>query len=251
MLISRECQPGLYLDRMSAVAVVDPETTDRLALEAARCRAMIARAAIPVECGPDIAPSPARQGFVLHHTVELLPVGTKGVEAVHRGYGGRAAIRRADAFDAMLAAAARAKRGWPLTPGQIAIGRRYHDLVELLSSDGTKLSQLDGSFGSGDSGNWMDQRLALSAELDGMRRRIGNGPALQVRRIRPSQRGDDPRRLFTVRDIVDMVCLEGRTIKQVLKNFGWQTNGRNCKAVTEALIDALDRMIGYRVKKSS
>lgn len=251
MLIASEYQPGLYLDRMAAVAAVNPETTDPLALEAARCRAMIARATIPIECGPDIAPSPARKGFVLHHNVELLPVGTKGVEAVHRGYGGRAAIRRADAFDAMLAAAARAKRGWPLTPGQIAIGRRYHDLVELLSADGTKLSQLEGSFGSGDSGSWMDQRMALSAELDGMRRRIGSGVAMAVRRVRPSDRGVAARGPISDRVLVDMVCLRGSGIADVLRGHGWQVDGRNRKALTEALSAALDRMIGYRMKKSS
>lgn len=257
MLIACEYQPGLYLDRMAAVAAVNPETTDPLALEAARCRAMIARATIPNECGPDIAPSPARKGFVLHHNVELLPVGTKGVEAVHRGYGGRAAIRRADAFDAMLAAAARAKREWPLTPGQISIGRRYHDLVELLSADGTKLSQLQGSFGSGDSGNWMDQRLVLSREVEGMRRRIGIGPVIVLRRIRPSQRnrklGKDEVAplMFTSRDLIDAVCLKEKSIRETLQMFNWQDNGRNCKVALEALRSALDRMIGYFPKKSS
>ncbi len=118
-----------------------------MAAEALRLRAAQAAAAIPAACGPDIAPSPARGGFVLVRNVELLPVGTDKVEAVHRGYGGREAIRRADAFDAMLAAAARRKQPAPLTPGQIAIGRRYHDLVELLSADGTKLSSLQASKG--------------------------------------------------------------------------------------------------------
>lgn len=220
-----------------------------------------AAAAVPEACGPGfgpgIAPAPARGGFVLVRNVELLPVGTDKVEAVHRGYGGRAAIRRADAFDAMLAAAARRKAPAPLTPGQIAVGRRYHDLVELLTADGTKLSSLQASFGGADGRDWMDRRLELSAELNGMRRRIGSSPAMVLRRIRPSQRkrtlapGETAPEIFTRRDLVDGVCLRGLSIKQVLVMFQWQDNGRNSKAALEALREALDAMIGYGARKSS
>ncbi|QIR85021.1 hypothetical protein [Paracoccus sp. AK26] len=220
--------------------------------EALRLHAIKAAAAIPEECGPDIAPSPARGGFVLQRNIELLPVGTDKVEAVHRGFGGRAAIRRADVFDAMIAAALRAKRPVPLTPGQIAVGRRYHDLVELLTADGTKLSSLQSSFGGGAGRDWMDRRIEFSAELEGMRRRIGIGPAIVLRRVRPSQRhrhlqpGERAPHIFTRRDLVDAVCLKGKTIKQALVLFDWQDNGRNSKAALEALSGTLDAMIGYR-----
>lgn len=219
--------------------------------EALRLHAIKAAAAIPEECGPDIAPSPARGGFVLQRNIELLPVGTDKVEAVHRGFGGRAAIRRADVFDAMIAAALRAKRPVPLTPGQIAMGRRYHDLVEMLSADGTKLSQLQGSFGSGDTGGWMDRRLALSSELDGIRRRIGTGSAMAVRRIRPSTRGQAQRGAISDRVLVDMVCLKGRGLADVLRSHGWAVKGAHREALTAALSAALDRMIGYLGQKSS
>lgn len=227
------------------------------AAEAVRIAAIKAAAAVPEECGPDIAPAPARGEFVLHRNVELLPVGTDKVEAVHRGFGGRSAIRRADAFDAMLAAAARAKRPAPLTPSQIAIGRRYHDLVELLSADGMKLSQLQGSFGGAGKTDWMDQRLVYADELARMRRRLGVGPVMLLRRIRPSQRGralapgEAAPEMFTRRDLVDGACLRQMSIRRVLALFGWQTNGRNCKAAMGALSEALDAMIGYRPKKSS
>lgn len=220
--------------------------------EALRLHAIKAAAAIPEECGPDIAPSPARGGFVLQRNIELLPVGTDKVEAVHRGFGGRAAIRRADVFDAMIAAALRAKRPIPLTPGQIAVGRRYHDLVELLTADGTKLSSLQSSFGGGTGRDWMDRRMEFSAELEGMRRRIGIAPAIVLRRVRPSQRnrdlqpGERAPHIFTRRDLVDAVCLKGKTIKQALVLFDWQDNGRNSKAALEALSRTLDAMIGYR-----
>lgn len=220
--------------------------------EAARLGAVKAGCAIPEECGSRIIPAPARGGFRLHRNIELLPVGTDKVEAVHRGHGGRAAIWRSDVFDGMIAAALRAKRDVPLTPGQIAVGRRYHDLVELLSADGTKLSKLQDSFGGGTGRDWMDRRMELSAELDGMRRRIGIDPAMVLRRVRPSQRkrelkpGEAAPHIFTRRDLVDAVCLKGKTIKQTLALFGWTDSGRNCKAAIEALAEALDAMIGYR-----
>lgn len=246
-------QAGTYLDKLAAEA----ESSDQdaavrpMAAEALRLRAAQAAAAIPAACGPDIAPSPARGGFVLVRNVELLPVGTDKVEAVHRGYGGREAIRRADAFDAMLAAAARRKQPAPLTSGQIAIGRRYHDLVELLSADGTKLSSLQASKGGPDGRDWMDRRLELSAEVEGMRKRIGSGVAMSVRRVRPSARGDHQRGSITDRVLVDMVCLQGKSLADVLRFTGWQVDGRNRKAVADALSAALDRMIGYRGSKSS
>ena len=246
-------QTGTYLDRLAAEA--DGSGSNAavcpMAAEALRLRAAQAAAAIPATCGPDIAPSPARGGFVLVRNVELLPVGTDKVEAVHRGYGGREAIRRADAFDAMLAAAARRKQHAPLTPGQIAIGRRYHDLVELLSADGTKLSSLQASKGGPDGRDWMDRRLELSGELDGMRKRIGPGVAMSVRRVRPSARGGNQRGAITDRILVDLVCLHGKALADVLRSQGWQVDGRNRKAVSDALSATLDRMIGYRGSKSS
>lgn len=219
--------------------------------QAARLQLVKDAAAVPAECGPDIAPAPARGGFVLVRNVELLPVGSDKVEAVHRGFGGRAAIRGADVFDRMAAAALRAKRPMTLTPGQVAIGRRYRDVNELLSADGTKLSSLDASFGGGTGRDWMDRRLKFAAELEGMRRRIGIGPAMVLRRIRPSQRkralkpGERAPEMFTRRDLVDAVCVKDMAVGEALKLFRWQDNGRNRRAATEALAGALDAMIGY------
>lgn len=218
---------------------------------AGRLEALKEAASVPAVCGPDIAPAPARGGFVLVQNIELLPVGDR-VEAVHRGFGGRHAIRAADAFDAMLAAAARRKQPAPLTHGQISIGRRYRDLVELLASDGTKLSSLDASCGGPDARDWMDRRLAFASELEAMRGRLGVGPVMVLRRIRPSQRhrdlapGERAPEIFTRRDLVDAVCLKGLSIKQSLKRFRWTDSGRNCRAAFEALSASLDAMIGYR-----
>ncbi|WP_411838587.1 hypothetical protein [Paracoccus sp. ME4] len=224
--------------------------------EAARAAALRLKAvkdagAIPDACGPDIAPAPARGGFALVDNIEFLPIGTDDVVAVHRGYGGRHAIRRADAFDAMLAAAARRKQPAPLTHGQISIGRRYHDLVQLLSADGTKLSSLQASAGGPDGRDWMDRRLEVSAEVDRLRRRIGTGVAMAVRRVRPSDRGGPAARQITDMALVDAVCLKGKGLAQVLVFHGWSVKGVHRDALSAALSGALDRMIGYRAAKSS
>lgn len=251
-MLNRQGGDGVvYIDRLAGMATGNPEIDLPMVSEARRIREMQAAARVPVECGPDIVPSIARGGFVLHMNVELLPIGSEGVAAVHRGYGGRPAIRRADPFDAMQAAAARAGRPSPMMPSQIAIGRRYHDLVELLSADGVKLSQLQASFGGGGKTDWMDQRMVYSDEVARLRRRIGTGACLQVRRIRPSDRGPNQRGTILDRVLVDMFCLMGYGIKAVLRAHGWQADGRNQKVCREALCGALDRMIGLRAEKSS
>lgn len=239
-------------------ALVAAARAARLALDAeerARLDAIREASAVPDECGPDIAPAPARGGFVVERSITLVPNGVdaRGLDkwaAAPTGYGHRSSVRRADVFDAMMAQAARRKRPMILTPGQVAMGRRYHDLVELLSADGCVLSRLDASHGSGDGGNWMDRRIQLSNELDVLRRRIGAGVAMAVRRVRPSARGADQRGPIMDRVLVDMVCLKGCTLDQVLKAHGWKKNARTYNAIAEALCAVLDRMIGYRGGKS-
>lgn len=216
--------------------------------------AVIARAAVPEICGDAIQPAPARGPFVAEHQSTMVPVGidehglTKWAMA-RTGYGHRASIRAADAFDRMIAAALRRKQPWPLTPGQIAMGRRYAGLSEALAADGIKLSSLDQSFGGGDGSSWIDRRLQLSEELELLRKRIGPGAALSVRRVRPSDRGADQRGLISDRILVDMVCLRASSLDAVLVAHGWKPDGRTRKAITAAMSAALDRMIGYRAEK--
>ena len=238
----------LYIDRRGIGAEV--VAAERRTAEALRCAAMIQDATPPEECGWLIPSAPARGAFEVFMPHAMVQ-GSDGKWASRpTGYAGRHAVRSADVFDRMLVSARRRKQAAPLTPGQVNMGRRYRDLEELLSSDGTKLSRLDASFGGGDSGSWMDRRLELSERLATLRRRIGTGAALSVRRIRPSDRGDDQRGPIMDRVMVDMVCLEGRTLDQVLKAHGWTPDGRTRKAVCEALCGALDRMIGYRGQKT-
>lgn len=233
------------------VAAYKASRSARLAVEASRLSAIRDAGAIPEECGSEIVAAPARGGFVLVRNIELLPVGTDRVEAAHRGYGGRSAIRDADVFDRMIASSLRRKQPCPLTPGQIAMARRYAALTERARADGTSLSKLDASFRAGDNGGWMDRHLQVAQELSLLKARIGGGVAMAVRRVRPSTRGEKQRGPILDRVLVDMVCIKGHGFEEVLTAHGWAVKGGHRKAIAAALSAALDRMIGYRPAKSS
>ncbi|SHL80287.1 hypothetical protein SAMN05444389_101427 [Paracoccus solventivorans] len=224
--------------------------------ERQRLAAIIAAATPPTECGPDIVPAPARGRCVLVPHIAMAPSGTdargeqKWVPAA-TGYGHRASVRQMDVFDRMVLAARRGRRPAPLTPGQIAVARRYRDLVERHDAGGIRCSDLDRATGDGTGRDFMDAYLAEGREIEAIRRRIGGGASLAVRRIRPSTRGGPARRAILDRALVDMVCLGDRTLSEVLRGHGWQVDGRHRAALTEALSGALDRMIGYRGKKTS
>lgn len=249
ILISEGLSGIAYVDRRGVGAEIGAGA--RFQAEAGRLADIKTGATPPAECGLDIAPAPARGGFVLQRIRHMEGMTREDFVDTACGYVRRSPIRRSDVFDGMEAAALRRKQPCPLTPGQIAIGRRYHDLVELLTADGTKMSSLQGSMGGPDGRDWMDRRLAVSAEVEGMRKRIGLGVAMSVRRVRPSARGGDQRGAITDRALVDEVCLQGKALADVLRSQGWQVDGRNRKAVSDALSAALDRMIGYRGEKSS
>lgn len=88
----------------------------------------------------------------------------------------------------------------------------------------------------------MDAVLRDREEIMRLRRRIGTGSAVVVRRIRPSKRGSR----VSISDcrLVDMVCLEDRVVSDVLKVHGWSVHGETSRAVSKALGRALDRMNG-------
>lgn len=229
---------------------------EALAAEDARLQAIRSASAVPEQCGPDVVSAPARGACVVERRLAMVPNGvdSKGLDKwspAPTGYGHRANARKADAFDRMIAAAQRGKRTCPLTPGQMAMGRRYAALVERAAGDGMKLSSLDGSLGGGDSTGWIDRHLTIADEVAMLRNRIGCGSSLAVRRVRPSASGETQRGPIMDRVLVDMVCIKDCALDDVLRAHGWQPDGRTRKALSEALSAALDRMIGYRAKKSS
>lgn len=219
--------------------------------ERLRLAAILAAAAVPAECGGRIIAAPARGAFKVEPQTQLLPQGADDWAQADAGFAGWRPIRAVDVFDVMLRAAVRADLPAPFTPGQVAIGRRYRDLTEKHAAGGIKCSDLIGRVGGGSGGDFMDVFLAEGAELAAMQRRVGTGAALSVRRVRPSVRGGAGRRNIPDRALVDMVCLGGRGVGDVLRAHGWAVKGDTRKAVTEALCGALDRMIGYRGEKTS
>lgn len=238
------------------VAVDIEAGRERLEAERRRVARLAAAAIPPDECGPDIVPAPARGHCVLVPHIAMVPNGTdahgeQSWTPAPTGYGHRSSVRQMDVFDRMALAATRARRPAPLTPGQIAVARRYRDLVERHDAGGIRCSDLDRATGPGAGSDFMDAYLAAVREIESIRRRIGGGASLAIRRIRPSTRGGPARRAILDRALVDMVCLGDRTLSEVLRAHGWAKSTTNLDAVRGALSGALDRMIGYRGEKTS
>ncbi|WP_109468846.1 hypothetical protein [Albibacillus kandeliae] len=214
------------------------------AAEAARIGAVKARGAVPDDCGPEIPEAPARGAYQVVRPQKLYPDGRDGYVAKDAGYLGRAALRHADAFDVMRVAAAKRKKPAPFTETQVAMGRHYRDLVERHASAGIRGSSFTRTRtgGTGQSGAFIDALMQDRQEIDRLLKKIGPGIALEVRRVRPSDRGT--RSAIPDRALVDMVCIGDKTISDVLRAHGWSVNGRTVGAASTALGHALDRMVG-------
>ena len=241
------------------------------AAEAGRIAGILAKAAPPAECGPAMPVAPARGPMAVIRPRGLAPGGQAAIDTGYMAPGEaipRKAMREADAFDAMMrraidahaAAVAKAEAAWtgdpdrfraprfvpPLSSSQIAIGRHYQALVERHTAGGVKCSSLEAQRGGGCGGEFMDAYLAEAREIDALRRRIGDGAALLVRRVRPSARGGAAAGMITDRALVDAVCLAGLSLAEVLRRHGWCSDGKHRAKLRTALAGALDRMQGYR-----
>lgn len=244
------------------VRVSREEALSRLAEAEAKVAAVKASAAIPDACGPDIAPAPARGAFRTFRPIEIVP-GSAGTArpAGYRGPGEasfRAAIQRADIFDAMIEearkrhAAIREEAGPfvpPFSPGQVQIARDYRDLTERHAAGGMKCSSLEATGRAGGQGEFMDAYASEGLRLKAMISRIGSGASLHVRRMRPIRRGEMARGTILDRTLVDMVCLGQCSLTQVLHAHGWKAYGKTREALRRALADCLDRMQGYRPRR--
>ncbi|SMP32117.1 hypothetical protein [Shimia sagamensis] len=233
--------------------------------ESARIAAVKARGAVPPEVGPDVIEAPARGPVRMSDQRRMVRTDGGGMVRVHDGYQGRKTLHRADAFDVIQAKARAAHTKatrkaeqagqavpvWcaPFSPGQVAMGRHYRDLVERWECAGVKCSSLEslsqGSSGTG--GDFMDAVLADGQRVDLLRRRIGTGVALAVRRVRPTNR--HKRGLILDRYLVDAVCLREKSVTDVLRASGWVKDGQSAKgehvkALVASLGVALDRMAG-------
>ncbi len=223
------------------VVRVQPERAQAgLKAEAVRVAAVKAQATPPADVGPvPVAPARGAQRIVTDYVA--LPGGMR------RAVGRR--LEAADVFDRMTAQAQRrhgdseAPFVAPFSHGQIAIARHYRALVERHDAGGVRCSQIESGRAGGSGGEFMDAYLAVGSEIARLRARIGAGAAQAVRRVRPSDRGS----VVTVSDrvLVDMVCLQDRTLDAVLVAHGWAVKGAHRQALRVALAAALDRMQGY------
>lgn len=212
--------------------------------EAMRIAEVRALGSVPPEVGPDIIAAPARGPVRVFEGRAVYPKGEGEFELKPSGFAGRKSLRRADSFDVMTAKAARHKKSAPFSPSQVAIGRHYRDLVERHDAAGVKCASLEGaaSRGGGSGGGFIEALLRDRDEIAELQRRIGAGAAMVVRRIRPSSRGS--RLTITDRRLVDMVCLDEKTISDVLRGHGWAIKSALIRALNQSLCDALDRMAG-------
>jgi hypothetical protein len=150
----------------------------------------------------------------------------------------------------MRAQSARKGKRLALSDSQVGMARMYATLVADAAAGAVRCVSLEsgGGGGGGSREGFTDHRLDLSRRIDVLRGRIGSGSALAIRRVRPSKRADGgtARRNIPDRALVDMVCIDGLTISDVLARYGWSVKGETVQAATQALADALDRMIGPR-----
>ena len=146
----------------------------------------------------------------------------------------RTHVKRVGSMDGFVA---------PFTPGQIQMGQRYATLVERHAAGGMKCTAIGRTGGGGQGGDFMDTFVAEGREIDLIRRRIGTGQAMIVRRVRPSDRGTKSG--ITDRRLVDLVCLGGMDLTGVLEAHGWAAKGTARDALRVALAGVLDRMQGY------
>lgn len=222
--------------------------------------ALILRAGrVPGRCGPAYPVAPARGLYEVVDFEELVPgTDTRTRATGHRERDeprARSTVRVGDAFTLMEEQARRsaARRGTafvaPFTPGQVEAGRLYAGLVQRLASSGLSCVSVEAlaGRGGGKGGDVSEARLDDARRLSAMRRRIGPGVALSIRRLRPSARaGGAARRLIRTIELVDAVCCAGQSLSAVLAAHGWAVKGETRDAARQALAEALDRVNGYR-----
>lgn len=221
----------------------------RTAAERARLDAIKDQARAPERCGPEMIAQPAAGARVVFSPIGMIPVGKDGWAREHVGYRGRDAARAADAFDRMQAAEDRAARRGKRAPvelftlEELGAGRRYAALVERHDAAGVRCSSVEAQRAQGSgSGGYMDALLDEGRQIARLRRAIGTGEAMGLRRIRPSVRGT--RRGISDRSLVDGVCLSGRTVSEVLEAHGWAATSAAVRgAARVALKAALVRMV--------
>lgn len=196
----------------------------------------------------DLAEIPTAPGRGPMHRVPnymVLPGGTRSQQGAHWRCAGQLAIINRRAWEQHQVRCARSGNDEaffaPFTHGQISMGDHYLALVERHDAAGIKCASVEGRAvgGTGGGGGFIEAYLAEGYEIETIRRRIGDGVALAVKR-------GTGRRTITDRALVDAVCLAGKDLTSVLRAHGWSKKTESIEALRIALAAALDRMQGYR-----
>ncbi|WP_156954642.1 hypothetical protein [Pseudooceanicola nanhaiensis] len=275
----------IWVDPAGRARLDCPWPGDAAASRKANARAAYASvmsgAAVPFECGSDIVAAPARGGTKVF-TPRAVTMTASGPRSRPDGYAGRRAMQMADAFDVMTeqaqrrhaAVVAKARREWekglrdkefrappfvpPFTVGQVVIGREYAALVERCAASGVKCASLEALRSAASGGG--DREVAILRDFQRLRvfeRRIGNGLAKEVRRLRPGKPKSSTeaaakralierqRKAILAQTLVDSVCVGEMSLTEVLEAHGWASDHKARSALRHALCSALDRMRGF------
>lgn len=220
---------------------------ERVQMMDAAVARLSARSVPPPLVSPEIIPAPAR-GYVeiLRPTeVVMTPSGPRVRSASLDGFH---PVRVEDALDGMDREARKAsasKAGAPkadmFTGLQRDTARAYATLHERVQSAGVRCSSVEalGAGGSG-GGSFIDAVIADSARLSRMQAAIGTGLVLIPRNAQAH--ADRPRSAIRVADLVDQVCLAGRSLSAVLQAHGWGRQTPQLRTLRLAFCGALDRM---------
>jgi hypothetical protein len=135
----------------------------------------------------------------------------------------------------------------PFNAGQVSMARHYAGLNENLHNGGVGGTSYGERISGGGNGlDAVDLRLAARQEFEALEGKVGRGVAMPLRKVRPSKRGDGRVcKMISDLDVVQMVCLHGLSLSEVLRKYDWAVSSRNLSALRVALRDALDRMQGY------
>lgn len=217
---------------------------DRLEAERRRCDEILAKSAPPVEMSAAPA-APARGAMMLQPNFVVMPGGTRKRDGAHWRNAGPLSVMVEQARQRHDAKGREEEEFTaPFTPSQIAVSEDYRALVERYEAGLCKTSSLEaGRAGSGGAGLAIDTYIQEARWLDELRRRIGDGVTMQVRRHLDR---DNARRAIPVRALVDMVLVHGKTLSDVLRAHGWAKTTVHLRMVRGELCAALDRMCGYR-----
>lgn len=247
MTMDRLSQIILGAEALRAVPLADRAEAFEALPEPARVAIVRSAGVVPTACGAEAPVAPARGPARMVEFMAAYPKGDKGSEVKPAGHAGRKTVVMLDAIEIMRAQVKRRGGTFALTDEQVGMARLYATLVQNLEAGAVRCVSLEGQTGGGGSREgFTDHRLALHRRVDGLRARIGGGFAMEIRRIRPSKRGDDSMKRANIPDraLVDLVCLHGLTTSEVLARYGWAVKGDTNKAATKALAAALDRMLG-------